>query len=451
MKVAKMLLAGAICGVAVLGVAGCSGGTKYVNLDIQNAKVAFSVGEQFSVSNDMSVKVVTNKKDAATGDWHKVLLEQPRFLKHDQANKKYWCQQYIIDYSEFDSSQATNANESQKITVTFVDGDDNPNNDIITDFDVEIVATSNALAPSSPAITIDESWQYGVGPQNLVAPVALHNQNGLTYSIFRQGFSDEFTNANADTVIQTLTSLDAGQYFMEVFFSGYELDQQGQSKKIYEQVSVGTLYFAVQRVTLPASLLADIIIPDQVYTGDSLLQSEEFVGVCAALGFDLGGNQYYDVFPQTDMVNAGEQLLQVSLNSVNYKWADTDLYTKEIRFNIVPAANMWEPEYDTLQYSGTVMVGAETKTGWSTTDSENMFDAEKLTLPQAVYGGEIEIWVKVKGTDDMQYEQYFVENLDGYELKDLPSRSEGYTIKVCTSKSITNYAYIEKTIDVWVI
>lgn len=203
MKKAKSLLLALLAGFVLVGVGGCANSAP-CDINIQNAKTTFEVGEEFSLAEDMKVILEFENNQTTT-------LENPAnfaFL-HDEEEKTYTGFNYVIDYSNYNA----HVGGVYQIMVTYIDHDKDPNNLICKYFSVTVERMQNDWV-TYPTIS---NWTFGESPTLAFGQVV--NQNAAAqYSYkFKSSISFGAVCTQAD-IISVLSGLAVGEYDLKVYY-----------------------------------------------------------------------------------------------------------------------------------------------------------------------------------------------------------------------------------------
>ena len=377
MKKAKFLLFGAMAGVMFVGISGCGPAATPCNILVENAKTVFEISDEFSLAEDMEIKLLfTNEQTMPLADL--------TTLEHDETNKKYVSATYSIDYSAFDSTKGG----EYPIFITYDDRDSDPDNDLQIYYYVEVQREYNDWVRYPQ---ISASWTYGETPTFTAGEVDFLNDTA-EYS-YKLSTAATYTALDKDNIVQELKALNAGEYDLQVVYP--QTDTLTGLEK--------TLSFTIERIALPESVVP--VLGSQVYTGNRIEP-------------DVPESQYYSYAYSSlsDFTNAGTHYVVLSLNDTNYKWHDTDAISKNIEFEITPATNAWENATFDVQ-----SVGAEK--GWV----KGTFDITQFVAPEPLFG-KVLYQVKLQGADDSTYNNIAIEQLEFLE-------AGAYTLKAYVQTS----------------
>ena len=387
MKKARFVVLGlCFCGAFfILG--GCAQTNNPKSIEVFNAKTEFQIGEKFSLSDNMVVDLVFENEE-------RMSLETPvnyNFF-HDPINKTYTGVNYVIDYSNFDSTKGG----SYPIFVEYLDKKANQT-EILIFYPVNVNWQRNSWV-KEPALN---NWTYGETPTFAELPVAEYNNESLEYS-YRSKDVGEFQTLSTENICQELSKLGAGEYDLKVLF---------KKSSVYDALEK-TLNFTVERSNLPENeeALLETLAP-KTYTGDIVLPT--------------GYNQELFLIDDTvksQFVNAGDYRVPFKVNP-NYKWKDTDDSTKYFDFEILPAQNSWiKSELEIFKVQETF--------GWV----KGEFSLGKvIKKPDALFG-EVVYAFKEKGQSDNEYSDI--------ALVDLRLLDAGEYVLKAYVKSSNNYSDI---------
>lgn len=384
MKKAGILLCGALAGVMFVGLGGCGQTPTACNILIEDAKTSFAIGDNFSLAEEMELKLLfTNEKTLSLGDMNS--------LQHDKANKKYISSNFSIDYSNFDSTKGGEC----AIFVNYYDTD-RENNNLRVYYTVHVQWDYNDWI-KMPQLT--QEWTWGETPTFTPGQVDFLNDSAEYFYKLKNGAGYSKIN-NPQTIENELKALDAGEYYLKVVYP--------KTDTITGLETV--ISFKINRLALPATVVPEL--QSQVYTGKTILP-------------DVPESQYYFFAYNniTDFTNVGTHYVTLTLTDPNFKWADTDLLSKNIEFEITPATNQWKTTTFDVQ-----SVGIEK--GWV----KGSFDEEQFVAPEAQFG-KVLFKYKAKNADDATYSNIAIDQLQFLSVGE-------YTLKAYIPES-NNYSSLE--------
>ena len=385
MKKAGILLCGALAGVMFVGLGGCGPAPSACNILVENAKTVFEIGEEFSLSEDMQVKLLFT-------DNQTMKIGETADLVHDPESKTYASETFVVDYSEYDSTKGNDC----PIWITYLDRDADQSNNLKIYMYVQVQREANDWVKNPK---LSQEWTWGETPTFTPGQADFLNDTAEYYYKLKTAETYIKIN-NPQTVEQELKALDAGEYHFKAVYP------QTDTIEMLDKV----LNFKINRLALDQAVVPTLA--PVVYSGDKTLPA-------------VPQSQYYSVSysANSNFVDAGVHYVTLTLTDTNYKWADSDDIAKNIEFAITPTTNVWTSSILDMQSIGT-------QKGWV----KGTFDQAQFVAPTAQFGNVL-YQIKLQNQPDSAYNTIAIDQLVFMEAGE-------YTLKAYIPNS-NNYSSVE--------